>query len=303
MMTNSTKESLKGSAQGAVGNMAELTPSGAGNSAIRDATKKATDSTAQSAAIIIASFGTSHDDARRSCIDALETHVSEHFTSFRVMPAFTSGMVRKILDKRGIRVPSPEEAMVRLAQEGTKRLAVLPTHVMAGYEYEKLRGAVRENAGLFEKTAVASPLLSTPEDIEALMQAVLEEYAVATGEGLVLMGHGTHHESNSVYQEINDYLHHLGRRNVFVGTVEAEPGLPHAIAAMRKQGVRRVTLAPLMFVAGDHAKNDMAGGEGSWLQSFEEAGFEVKTVLKGLGELLAVRRMYLEHLRDALSVL
>ena len=42
---------------------------------------------------------------------------------------------------------------------------------------------------------------------------------------------------------------------------------------------------PFMLVAGDHAKNDMAGDdEASWKNRLEREGFETEVILKGLGE-------------------
>ena len=42
---------------------------------------------------------------------------------------------------------------------------------------------------------------------------------------------------------------------------------------------------PFMLVAGDHAKNDMAGDdEDSWKMQLLRAGFEPEIILKGLGE-------------------
>ena len=41
---------------------------------------------------------------------------------------------------------------------------------------------------------------------------------------------------------------------------------------------------PFMLVAGDHAKNDMAGEEDSWKCELEDAGYEVRVIMKGLGE-------------------
>ncbi|MCD7818642.1 MAG: sirohydrochlorin cobaltochelatase, partial [Lachnospiraceae bacterium] len=57
-----------------------------------------------------------------------------------------------------------------------------------------------------------------------------------------------------------------------------------------------------MIVAGDHAENDLAGEEkDSWKSRFEEAGFEVSCILKGLGEYAGVREMFLDHVRSAMS--
>ena len=59
-------------------------------------------------------------------------------------------------------------------------------------------------------------------------------------------------------------------------------------------------LAPLMIVAGDHAKSDMAGeGEESWKNQLQARGFDVIPVLKGLGEYPQVREMIAEHAKAA----
>ena len=52
---------------------------------------------------------------------------------------------------------------------------------------------------------------------------------------------------------------------------------------------------PLMLVAGDHAKNDMAG---EWKEQLEASGFEVNCVLKGLGEYPEIREIYCEHIKS-----
>ncbi|MCR5843578.1 MAG: sirohydrochlorin cobaltochelatase [Oscillospiraceae bacterium] len=57
-----------------------------------------------------------------------------------------------------------------------------------------------------------------------------------------------------------------------------------------------------MIVAGDHANNDMAGGEAdSWKSVFEAAGYEVSCVVEGLGQLPAIRQLIVEHAGEALA--
>ena len=61
---------------------------------------------------------------------------------------------------------------------------------------------------------------------------------------------------------------------------------------------KEVVLAPFMIVAGDHAKNDMAGDDPeSWYSQFKDEGYEVKTVLKGLGEYEGIRSLFIDHIR------
>lgn len=59
-------------------------------------------------------------------------------------------------------------------------------------------------------------------------------------------------------------------------------------------------LAPFMIVAGDHARNDMAGEEAdSWKNVIGAKGYKVETVLKGLGEYESIRRLFVEHIKTA----
>ena len=55
-----------------------------------------------------------------------------------------------------------------------------------------------------------------------------------------------------------------------------------------------------MIVAGDHAKNDMAGEEeDSWKNIIGAKGYQVETVLKGLGEYKSIRNLFVEHVKKA----
>lgn len=70
-----------------------------------------------------------------------------------------------------------------------------------------------------------------------------------------------------------------------MGTVEGYPEISQVLKQLEKCGPKKVVIAPLMIVAGDHAKNDMAGDEpDSWRTIISQKGYEVQTVLKGLGE-------------------
>ena len=51
-----------------------------------------------------------------------------------------------------------------------------------------------------------------------------------------------------------------------------------------------------MLVAGDHARNDMAGDEDdSWLSRLKGAGFKVEANIKGLGEIAGARAILVRH--------
>jgi sirohydrochlorin cobaltochelatase len=87
---------------------------------------------------------------------------------------------------------------------------------------------------------------------------------------------------------------------IYVGTVEGFPQLPSVIPLLKKTGKKKIILKPFMIVAGDHARNDMAGPEeDSWKNILEKEGFEVTPVINGLGESNTFADIYISHLEDA----
>lgn len=54
---------------------------------------------------------------------------------------------------------------------------------------------------------------------------------------------------------------YAGLKNVFVFTVEGYPTVENLISKLKINKIKKVTLMPLMLVAGDHANQDMAGDD------------------------------------------
>ncbi len=148
---------------------------------------------------------------------------------------------------------------------------------------------------------------------EMFLAAGQENYFIGTEEteeyddgetAFCFMGHGTEAQANQVYRKLQEMFLAAGQENYFIGTVEAEPALEEVLAQVKKGSYKRAVLQPLMIVAGDHANNDMAGEEeGSWKQAFEEAGYEVSCILRGLGELEKIRQLFVKHAKEAESCL
>ena len=77
-----------------------------------------------------------------------------------------------------------------------------------------------------------------------------------------------------------------------------EVSMESIMKLVREYAPSKVVLAPFMIVAGDHAKNDMAGDDPeSWYSQFKEAGYEVEAVIKGLGEYPGIRKILVNHLK------
>ena len=250
--------------------------------------------------ILAVSFGTSHIDTMEKTIDVLEKEFAKTFEEAVVYRAFTSNMIIKKLKRTAnIKVQTVGEALEKMAADGIEEVIVQPTHVINGIENDRMLQEVMEHMHLFRKVYVGKPLLSSVEDYKKAIHAVMEKTAIGEDEMLVLMGHGTDHHANSAYPTLEYTFHSLGYQQVLVGTVESFPDLRNVMAKLEISGRKKVVLMPFMFVAGDHAKNDMAGEEDSWKSELEEKGYEVRVILKGLGEFEGIRKIFAEHIEEA----
>ena len=55
-----------------------------------------------------------------------------------------------------------------------------------------------------------------------------------------------------------------------------------------------------MLVAGDHARNDLAGDEeNSWASQIKKAGIKVDAHLKGLGEMPGTAAIFVRHAKES----
>ena len=250
--------------------------------------------------ILVVSFGTSHLDTMERTFDVIENEIAERFDGCRVYRAFTSGMIiRKLKRTENMEIDTVPEALRRMAADGMEDVVVQPTHIINGIENDRMMEDLMENMSLFRRIRVGKPLLSSVEDYKKSIHAVMAETGLQDGEMLVLMGHGTEHHANSAYPTLEYTFHALGYNQVLVGTVESFPELKNVMAKLKIAEKKKVALMPFMLVAGDHAKNDMAGDEDSWKSGLEEEGYEVRVILKGLGEFEGIRKIFLEHIEEA----
>ena len=253
-------------------------------------------------AILAVSFGTTYPDTLEKTIAATEAALAEAYPGWPVYRAFTSGMILKKLRQRdGVEIDNVAQAMARLEREGYTQVAVQSTHVMHGEEYEKMLAQL-EPYKLTMEIAVGAPLLHAQSDYEAVADALLSWLPLpADGEALVLMGHGTAHFANSAYAQMEHVLQSRCPR-IYIATVEGYPTLDSVAEQLQRQPeIRRLTLAPFMLVAGDHARNDMAGGEDSWKEVLEGKGYEVACILQGLGECPAIQKLFVAHCGEAME--
>ena len=277
--------------------------------------------------ILVVSFGTSFNNSRAADIKGIEDALQAAYPDWSVRRAFTAQIIINHVQARdGEKIDNVNQALDRAVNNGVKNLIVQPTHLMHGAEYDELIGELDNYKDQFESVQVAEPLLgevgADATVINADKKAVAEiltaeavktagydslDAAKEDGTAFVFMGHGTSHTAKVSYSQMQTQMQELGYDNVFIGTVEGEPeetACEAVIDVAAEAGYTKVILRPLMVVAGDHANNDMAGGdEDSWLSMFKTSGkFDsVDTQIAGLGEIEGIQQIYVEHTADAMN--
>lgn len=256
-------------------------------------------------AIVLVAFGTSDPEAAKA-FDLVEKRAKERFPGVELRWAYTSRMIRAKLAKQGKLLDSPEVAFAKLMDEGYTHIAVLSLHTIPGEEFHELYQNARlfgQMSGGFQKVLVARPLLSSSKDMDTVAEALLKTIpGRKPGDAVIFMGHGTeHHPADVVYKAMNQVFQEQDA-NAFVAAVEGSSSLEEVIPKLKKRKVKRVYLVPLMSVAGDHAKNDMAGDdEDSWKSILTAKGFKVEPILRGTAEIPEIVDVWLDHLKSAFS--
>lgn len=239
-------------------------------------------------AILVTSFGTSHRDTREKCLDSIQREVEEKYGNENVERAYTSGIIRRIIEKNeGIHIFDQKEGLKVLKDKGFEEIITMSLHILDGIEYSKLDDK-------FGK--ISKPLLLDDEDFKRIAEN--KEFNDLEGnDAIVFMGHGTESEADCAYQKLQDEYLKAGKNNIFIATVEGKVTIKDVIEKMKGKGFKKILLKPFMIVAGDHAKNDMSSDdEDSWKTMLKNEGYEVTSVLKGMGEYEFIREMFMDKL-------
>ncbi|WP_291447761.1 sirohydrochlorin cobaltochelatase [Desulfovibrio sp.] len=264
----------------------------------------AADQKAPKEGVLLVAFGTSVPEALPS-FKAVDASFKAAFPDTPVVWSYTSQIIRKKLAKQGKPVGGISDGLAALAKAGVKVARVQSLHVMPGEEFTELERAVlldiQKHPGRFEAVYLGRPLLESHKDALSVAKAVLADMGGKRrkDEAVVLMGHGQAHGRADLVFEGTRATFRESDPLVFMATVEGARGIDDLPAELKAHKVRKVWLQPLMVVAGDHARNDLAGdGEDSWASKLRAAGFKVETNLRGLGEVPGVRDIFVDHARQ-----
>lgn len=258
-------------------------------------------------AILVVSFGTSHLDTLRVTIEKAENQIRDHFNDYDIYRAFTSHkIIRKLREKYEMFIDTPEEVMAKLYEDDYEDIIIQLLHIIPGEEYIYINKIGEAYKDKFRSVKMGRPIFyyqgieNLPQDYSLFIEATKKLYE--ENNAVVYVGHGTAHSANAVYGCLQTVFEDEGYENVFVGTVEGYPNFEAVLKRLKRKNIDEVTLAPLMVVAGDHAKNDMASDEeGSWKSMLEKEGIKVNIYLKGLGENERFNQLYINRIEDLIN--
>ena len=251
---------------------------------------------AQDTSLLMVHFGTTYDETRQKTIDAINEKARTAFPQMKVCEAYTSRIVMKRLGQRGIKKDTPVDALLRLRGEGFRHVIIQPSYVIDGIEMDRLRKDVEQVRPFFDSISVGTPLLYSIEDAGKVCEILVNRHSADAKkrEHVLFIGHGTEGPATALYSQLDYMLHANGHANHHVATIEGYPTQETAVAQIKAMKGKKITLVPLLFVAGDHANNDISV---EWKEALEKEGFTVDVRLEGLGEVAEIQNLYIEKVK------
>lgn len=243
--------------------------------------------------ILLVHYGTSNDKSRAQTIDKLNSRVAETFPDCAVVEAYSAPSVIKTLAKRGIKKLYISQALDSLKALGCNKLVVQSTMLLDGVMTEMLRTEVGKVKNDFRAVSVVRPLLYSVDDcrtmIEMLTKSLLADKSVATKKSqVVLVGHGSDSPANAMYSQIDYLLKAEGKSSWHVGTIEGFPKRENVEQQLKNSKNKNVILVPLLYIAGNHQKEDI---DGVWKTQLQTKDYHVDVFGKGIGEMTEIQNM------------
>ena len=248
-------------------------------------------------AIMMVHFGTTKDEPRAKTFNAINSEVAAAFPEAKVVEAYSSRIVMRILRDRGINYYSPKEMLEKLHTDGYTHVIVQSTHIIDGVEMESLRRDVENCNSFFKDIRVSRPLLYTPDDYRQAITAMKGEIKTEA-DAVLLVGHGTYEPITASYAMLDYMLKIEGTPNWSIATIEGYPTFDNGVTMLEQINAKSVCLAPCMFVAGEHAAGDIAE---DWNNDLKKRGYKVELQLRGLGEFPAIRSIFIDHIRFSME--
>ncbi|WP_326906501.1 sirohydrochlorin cobaltochelatase [Sedimentibacter sp. MB31-C6] len=255
-------------------------------------------------AIVVASFGCSIKDSREKYIETIENAVKDTYRDIDCFRVFTSEIIRKKMKREeNLDIHNMKSCLQMLKEGGYTHVYVSVTHVIPGVEYEKVLRAVSEYINDFEEIKVARTFLDEHlgnDEINVIKSYIKTD--LQDEEAIILVGHGSHHDSHKYYEEVEKLLrNHV--KNSYVVSIEGNPFIDDIIDELKRRKYTKIYLYPFLIVSGDHALNDIGSDDDESIKSILSGnGFDVEMFFTGLGENRNAINLFVDRLNEIITV-
>ncbi len=245
-------------------------------------------------AIILVSFGTTYIDQLTDAIESIVCGVKKAYPTHHVYLAFSSAMISsKLKGTYGRVIPTIQEILASCAEVDYEEVIVQPLHLIEGKEYDKVLTLCKAYKGSGSITC-GKALLSCQADVAALVEML---YATYDQEDtyLILLGHGTTHEANKMYDCVAKFVHKQHR----VGQVVTLDTLEQKVKHLVETGTitqEKIRIVPLMLVAGKHIREEVEVKQEAMAM---QTAKQIEVIAKGLGANRAIDAIVIRHIQTA----
>lgn len=255
-------------------------------------------------AIIVASFGCSIKDSREKYIETVENAVKNAYKDIDCFRVFTSEIIRKKMKREeDLDIHNMTTCLQKLKEENYTHVYVCVTHVIPGFEYEKVLRAVDEYKDSFEEIKTARTFLDDhmgENEVNVIKSYVKSD--LKYDEAVIMVGHGTEHDSHKYYGQIEKLLR-KDIINIHIVSVEGNPYIDDIMDELKVKGYKRIYLYPFLIVSGDHSLNDIGSDDEESVRSKIAANeMDVEMFFTGLGENENAVNLFVDRLSEIINI-
>jgi sirohydrochlorin cobaltochelatase len=236
--------------------------------------------------VLIVAYGTNTLERLEKLKNPIEAIIKKHVADMNVEIAFTSDFMRKKLrDSSGVNINSISHMLQELVSRGYEKIIIQPMLVIPASEYNKIFEALEKYKDTEVEFIIEETMLQGKENIKNAANFIIKESGhLKEDENIIWVGHGTLHESNRVYEELQSEIRKK-TDNIFIGTLDGKPDKKDIINKLNKKNRKKVFLRPYLLSHGRHVSYDIFGKqEKSWLRALESSGIIVECIPKVLLE-------------------
>ncbi len=187
-----------------------------------------------------------------------------------------------LLQKKG--EESLEAVLEQLLEQGVEELKIVSVFMTRGFEYSRMRKRVLACKRKFKKLMISDPVLKGRKKISSFADFLIDEYKIDKNANYIFVGHGLPESKNREYFLLEKFLKKKGWPNARIFMLKGKSGsLEDFEKTAAGQGVKTVTVIPLLIGCGKHIKEDIFGEENSFCADLESRGFQVEKRIVSLG--------------------